>query len=132
MPVVYFQVQLKVQPTSGGDAELAVPSVLRDLNYHFILVKDGGEEGIVAVDESKAALDTIGADKACTKLTTKQADTLRQSYPPPRLKQRFRPAPAASDEKFVLDKKGKPVVETVQTVRSGFYLIDVPVNPTEL
>lgn len=132
MPVVYYQVPLKVQPTGGGDAALTVPKVLRDLNYHFVLVKDGGEEGIVAVDEPKATLDTIGEDKAITKLTAKQADTLRQSYAPPRLKQQFRPVTATGDEsapaeQFVLDDKGKRVVDTVQTVRSGFYLIDVPV-----
>jgi hypothetical protein len=134
MPVVYYQARLKVQPTTSGNAELAVPKALRNLNYHFVLVKDGGEEGIVAVDEPKAALDTIGEDKALTRLTPKQADTLRQSYPPPRLKQRFRQDTAASDEpapaeQFALDDKGKRIVDTVQTVRSGFYLIDVPVVP---
>ena len=31
-------------------------------------------------------------------------------------------------ENFETDKKGKRILDTIQTVRSGFYLIDVPVR----
>ncbi|HEX9374162.1 MAG TPA: hypothetical protein VF897_24325 [Roseiflexaceae bacterium] len=137
MPVAFFQVRLSVQPTSGGQAELVVPDVLHDLDYRFVIVKDGGEEGIVRLDAPADVIDRVSKDQRCTKLTAKQAEALRGSYPPPRLKQRFRIAPTPSEdassavaiEQFAVDDQGSRVVDTTQTVRSGFYLIDVPVAP---
>jgi hypothetical protein len=134
MPVAFFQVKLSIKPIGGGQANLVVPKVLRDQHYHFVVVKDGGEEAIIQLDASKDTLDDIGKDKACTKLTAKQADTLRESYPPARLKQLFRTAAPSADEagvqsaaEFAADDQGHRIVDSIQTVRSGFYLIDVPV-----
>jgi hypothetical protein len=134
MPVAFFQVKLSIKPIGGGQANLVVPKVLRDQHYHFVVVKDGGEEAIIQIEAPKDTLDDIGKDKACTKLTAKQADTLRESYPPARLKQLFRSAaPGASGpavlsaEEYAADDQGHRIVDTIQTVRSGFYLIDVPV-----
>ena len=137
MPVAFFQVKLSVRPSGGGQATLVVPKVLREQPYHFVAVKDGGEEAIIQIDAPKDTLDAIGKDKACTKLTPKQADTLRESYPPARLKQLFRAAaPGAgqatelSTEAYAADEKGNRIVDTIQTVRSGFYLIDVALEAT--
>jgi hypothetical protein len=58
-------------------------------------------------------------------------EALKKSYPVPKLKQKYRsPSPAemeTSGEPFALDDRGNRIIETWQTVRSGFYLIDVPV-----
>jgi hypothetical protein len=139
MPVALFKVKLSVKPGGGGQAELVVPKVLRELDYHFVIVKDGGAEGIVQVDAPKATIDEIEAGRSSEKLTAKQAQALRESYPPPRLKQRYRvittPIEAeggtlgAQVEQYATDDQGKPVVDTYQTVRADFYLIDVPVVP---
>jgi hypothetical protein len=139
MSVAFFQVKLSIKPIGGGQATLVVPKVLRDQHYRFVVVKDGGEEAIIQLDAPKDTLDAIGKDKACTKLTAKQADTLRESYPPPRLKQLFRTAVPSADESGVLsaeeyaaDDQGNRIVDTIQTVRSSFYLIDVPVVGTHM
>lgn len=169
MPVAFFQVPLSVQPKSGGTAEILVPEVLRDLNYGFVIVKEGAEEGIVRVDASETDLEKITGDANCTRLDSETMKALYDSYPQPKLKQQYQtkvpipqPLPAAGEalqqaipqppqvageamqlpppqppqaavgdnipgQQFETDEQGNPVVITLQTVRSGFYLIDVPI-----
>ncbi len=135
MPTAFFQVRVSVQPKSGGEAELMPPPAIQGLNYQFVLVKDGGEEAIMKLDGPDSALKQVEKDKDCKKLTPRQVETLRTTYPKPKLKMKYRaqlqlqesgeaiPVPAS----FEVDEAGNKIVETVQTVRSGFYLIDVPV-----
>jgi hypothetical protein len=131
MAVVFFQVQLSVQPKEAGEAELVFPIVLQDLNPQFVAVKEGGNEGIVKLDVSEANLKKVEKEKSCKKLTEAQMEALKKSYPVPKLKQKYRsPSPAemeTSSESFALDDRGNRIIDTWQTVRSGFYLIDVPV-----
>jgi hypothetical protein len=135
MPAAFFQVRLSVQPKSGGEAELMPPQVLQGLDYQYVVVKEGGEEGIVKLDGPDSALKQVERDKDCKKLTPRQLEALRANYPKPKLKTKYRtqmqlqsmgealPMPGA----FAVDEAGNKIVDTVQTVRSGFYLIDVPV-----
>ena len=68
-------------------------------------------------------------------MTAKQLTTLQASYPKPKIKQKYRmqsqiqeageTVPAAG--LFEVDQAGNKIVDTFQTVRAGFYLIDVPV-----
>lgn len=129
MAVTFFQVQLLVKQKEAGEAELVLPKVLQEFNPQFIAVKDGGEEGIIKLDTSEANLKKIEKEKSCKKLTESQMDALKKSYPAPKLKQKYRsPSPEemeTSREPFALDDRGNRIVETWQTVRSGFYLIDV-------
>jgi hypothetical protein len=132
MAIAFFRVQLSVQPRAGGAAELVVPNVLQGLNYQFIIVKEGGEEGVVRVEASAADLEKIEKDQNCKKLTDPQMKELKNSsYPPPKLKQKYRLQTQAKSETegisepFVVDEQGNRVIDTWQTVRSGFYLIDV-------
>ena len=143
MPAAFFRVPLSVQPTSGGMAELVVPEALRDLAYHFVLVKEGGDEGIVRVEAPEAELKRLDKEGGYDRLTSKQLETVRRGYPPPKLKTRYRPRPqaetlspqagdageAALAAAYEVDAEGNPVIDTVQTVRAGFYLLDVPVIP---
>ena len=136
MPVAFFQVQLSVQPKARGEAELLPPQILQGLNYHFILVKDGGAEGVIKLEELDAVLKLVEKDKTCRKLTVKQLETLQASYPKPKIKQKYLMRPQSPDVSsaevggalFAVDDVGNPVVETIQTVRAGFYLIDVPIT----
>lgn len=169
MPVAFFQVPLSVQPKSGGTAEILVPEVLRDLNYGFVIVKEGAEEGIVRVDVSETDLKKITGEANCTRLDLASMKALYESYPKPKLKQQYqtkasspqplpgagealqaaipRPPQAAGEamepspfqppqvavgesiagQQFETDEQGNPIIITLQTVRSGFYLIDVPI-----
>jgi len=164
MPVAFFQVPLSVQPKSGGTAEILVPEVLRDLNYGFVIVKEGAEEGIVRVDASETDLKKITGEANCTRLDLASLKALYESYPKPKLKQQYQtkaptpqPLPATAaiprppqvageamepppsqppqaevggnipGQQFETDDQGNPVLITLQTVRSGFYLIDVPI-----
>jgi hypothetical protein len=135
MPVAVFQVPLSVQPKGGGEAELVPPPIVQGLNFHFLLVKDGGGEGIIQVEGAEAQLKPVERDKACRKLSAKQLETLRASYPAPKLKQKFRLHPQAAEGNpaeagvgmVAVDEAGERIVETLQTVRAGFYLIDVPI-----
>jgi hypothetical protein len=105
------------------------------LNYQFVLVKDGSEEGIVRLDGPDLALKQVEKDKDCKKLTPRQLEALRASYPKPRIKVKYRAQPPLQETGpaepvaglFELDEAGNRIANTVQTVRSGFYLIDVPV-----
>lgn len=169
MTVAFFQVPLSVQPKSGGTAEIIVPEVLRDLNYGFVIVKEGAEEGIVRVDVSETDVEKITGEANCTRLDLESMKALYESYPKPKLKQQYqtkasspqplpatgeamqaaipRPPQAAGEamesspfqppqvaveesiprQQFETDEQGNPIVITLQTVRSGFYLIDVPI-----
>jgi hypothetical protein len=131
MAVAFFQVQLSVQPKEAGEAELVLPKVLHELPYQFVAVKDGTEEGIIKLDTSESNLKKLEKEKSCKKLTEPQMAALKKSYPVPKLKQKYRlPSPEeveTSSEPFALDDRGNRILETWQTVRSGFYLIDIPV-----
>ena len=126
-----FQVQLSVHPTAGGGG-LLPPQPLQGLSYHFILVKDGGAGGVIRLEASEALLKQVEKDKACRKLYRQSTGHLQASYPPPKLKQKYRLLPPVLDAHpadaggglFEVDDAGNRVVETLQTVRAGFYLID--------
>lgn len=133
----YYQVTLSVRPKSGGAAELALPKSLEGINYGYMIVKDGGTEAIVWVQASEAQLKKLDADPLCKKLTGKQLESLQKSYPAPKLKKvyRLRTIEDAHENNpaspYETDKNGNPIVDTVQTIRAGFYLIDVPVTEAE-
>ncbi len=136
MSVTFFQIVLSVQPKGGGEAEPVPPKVLQGLNYRFVIVKDGGKEGIIKLEEPNEVIKKVEKDKNCKKLTEKQMGKLQKTYPVPKIKKRYRMRTQAPEEEvgtetaaepFEVDDKGSKIIETFQTVRSGFYLIDVPV-----
>lgn len=133
MAVAFFQVQLSVQAKEYGEAELVLHEVLPELNYQFVIVKEGGKEGIVKVEASEENLQEIEKNENWKKLTESEMETLKESYPAPKIKQKYRlPTQAESEteessEPFLVDESGDRLIDTWQTVRSGFYLIDVPV-----
>jgi len=101
---------------------------LRAVPHDFVLVNSGGAEAIVRVEQTENMLKMLAQETNSAKLTPKQLAETRASYAAPSLKQRYRPVDASQPSKgFACDKQGHPIVETVQTVRSGIYLIDVPV-----
>ena len=59
MASAYFQVQLSVQPKGGGEAVLVPPAVLQSMDYHLVIVKEGGAEAIVKLDGPNAALKQV-------------------------------------------------------------------------
>ncbi len=134
MAIAFFQIPLSVKPTGGGDAELVAPEVLQGLNYRYVIVKEGGEEGIIKLEESQQVRRKVAEQQDCKKLTAKQVEELKQNYPRPKLKEKYRThqqveeEDEVTDEPFELDDKGNRIIDTIQTVRSGFYLIDVPVD----
>jgi hypothetical protein len=136
MAMAYFQVDLSVKPEKEFQAELVLPAALKGQDYQFLIVKEGGQEGIVKLEASADAIEKIGKQKQCRKLTKKQMEKLMASYPPPRIKEKYREKvetvvgdgdAAVAVQVFELDRKGKQIIDTVQTVRAGFYMIDVPV-----
>lgn len=130
MTTAFFQVQLSVQPKAGGDAEFILPKVFEGLDYQFVLVKDGGKEGLVKLDASAAQIKTVEKSKQCKKLSKAELESLKKAYPTPKLKQQYHLLPVAEDDEdaqpAVEDLESRPI-DTLQTVRSGFYLIDVPI-----
>ena len=132
MPEAFFQVELSVATRVGGEAELVVPAVLNDSKYHFVVVNEGAEEGIIKLEASKKTLERVAGEESCTKLTAAQVKRLERRYPPAKIKQRLRKKArdleeesGALAEHFEVDDQGEAIVDTLQTVRSGFYLIDV-------
>ena len=139
MPVEFFQVPLSIQPKARGEAELVPPKVLKNLNYQFVIIKEGGEEGVIQIDVPQKVLTELEKDKTCQKLTTAQLEELKKTYQAPKLKQKYRfhlqsqqeQERAVAAELYELDEQGARIIDTFQTFRSGFYLIDVPViTPT--
>lgn len=127
MPVAFFQTKLVLE-TAGGSARLLVPEVMRKLDYSFVLARDGGE-AIIRVEAPAKTLERVAEDAACTRLTPKEAEKLRENYPPPRLKQRYRiAADEAGVEQQTIGPDGNPLVEILQTVRAGFHLVDLPLT----
>lgn len=133
MVIAFFQVQLSIKNKEHGEAELVLPEGSPEADYQFILVKEGGEEGIVKVEDSEENIQEIEKNENWKKLRESEMETLKESYPIPKIKQKYRlPTQSESEtetstEPFVVDESGDRLVDTWQTVRSGFYLIDVPV-----
>lgn len=134
MASAFFKVETSV--SRGGEARLVPPKAIEGLNYEFVVVQDGGKEAIIKIQESQTVLQKVDRDDKCDKLTPREMAAVRESYPPPRLKQQYRPKAYTSEsgsevlaEPYELDAAGKPVVDTYQTVRSGFHLFDVPISP---
>ncbi len=127
MAVAYFQVQLSIKAQEHGEAELILPEVSSETNYKFVIVKEGGKEGIIKVEDSEKNIQKLEENENCKKLTESEMEALKESYPTPKLKQKYRLPTQAESEPFVVDQQGDRLIDTWQTVRSGFYLIDVPV-----
>ena len=133
----FYRVRLSVRPKGGGKAELVPPNILQDLRYRFVIVKEGGEEGMVRIEEPEAVLETIEQDKDCWKLTARRVEALKKEYPAPKLKKKYRMGlqeheageGRPMDWLFAVDAQGNRILDTLQTIRSGFYLIDVLVEP---
>src|SRR5262249_30083489 len=103
------------------------PERVRAMSYAFVIVRNGGTEGVVRVEGEDSALQALGNDPSCRRIDEDQLRSLREEYQPIRTKQRFQPDPTSPGRvATLLDKDGNPVIETVQTVRAGFYMIDVP------
>jgi hypothetical protein len=132
MPVAFYKVPFSVEAKPGGEAELVPPESLRDLSYGVVLVQEGAMEGIVRAEGSQSALKRVEESGGVRRLDGGEVEELRKSYATPKTKRKLRmkPQPTEEDEfasdDFETDEAGNRVVETVQTVRSGFYLIDVP------
>lgn len=135
MSIAFFKVPLSVEPKPGGEAEILVPKVLQGLNYAFVIIKEGATEGIVRVETANADLGKIEKTQNCQKLSSKEMNKLYDSYPPPKLKEKYKmglQSQAVGEGETAgglleTDEQGNPIVIKLQTVRSGFYLIDVPV-----
>jgi len=130
----FFKISLSLE-SKGGQARLIPPKVLKNTDFKFVIVKEGGREAIVSIEGSPAKLKNLEKCKDCQKLTSKQVQSLKKTYPPPRLVQKYRlrtQSPAGSKDVNVpaqreTDEKGNPIIDTYQTVRCGFHLIDVPI-----
>jgi hypothetical protein len=138
MPVRFFQVPLKTMPRAGGQAELTPPKPLRDLAFEYVVVQHGGKEAIVRVEAPEAELKALEKEKDLERLTPAQMRKLRDGYAKPVLKRKLVPQPLSDRDEAAADAgaaEAEPQVEvveqTVQTVRSGFYLIDVPIVAEE-
>ena len=137
MAVAYYQIDLSVRPAADGGGAFVIPKVLQTQDYQFILVKDGGKEAVIKMEASSTEIKKVAKDNKCKKVTKTQATKILKDYPAPRLKMKYRQTMITEKteddvermiENFETDKKGKRILDTIQTVRSGFYLIDVPVR----
>ena len=136
MSIASFKVALSIKPAGGGEAKLVVPKVLHGQDFQFVIVKDG-EEGIISLNAPTEVIKKVEKDQKCKKLTKKEMEKVINSYPQPCIKELYRPKAQIQEkdregeivnEPFEVDDKGERVIEKVQTVRSGFYLIDVPIS----
>jgi hypothetical protein len=101
-------------------------------------VNAGAKEAIVRVEAAKQVLSRLADADECRELSIKQAQALISTYQQPKLSRKYRKPPnlshSPSGPEPPVARGGKPeddqepVIETVQTVRSGFYLVDVPVD----
>jgi hypothetical protein len=135
MPESIFQVRLSINK-SARRTELAFPDILHDVEFHCLIVKEEGGEALIKVNASTEVVKKIEKHKDCMKLTPKQMEQLRDSYPAPRLKKKYRLRTMPENQVgsdttidiYELDAQGKKIIDTFQTVRSGFYLFDVPIS----
>jgi hypothetical protein len=132
MPETFFKITLSLE-VKGGQASLMPPKGLKGLEVGFVIVKQGGKEAIVSVEGPQKKLNKLEKSKDCQKLTSKQAQELKEAYAQPRITRKYRlrtQAPAGSkdlnvDEQRETDEKGNPIIDNYQTVRCGFHVIDV-------
>jgi hypothetical protein len=138
MSTAYFQIPVSIQSDPDATARLAPPRALTNLDLHYIRVDERRLKAIVRMSAPKERLQEVVEDQRNQELTQEQVASALNDYPPPRLKTKYRVLAQlrAADEgngeaqvidPFVLDDQGNRITDTFQIVRSGFYLIDVPV-----
>lgn len=135
MPTAFFQVRLTVEQAGGGEMRLLPPDVVRSLDFQYVLVNGDGSEAIMQLVAPQQTLKEVDQDERCERLTARQMEALRASYPSPRLRKTYRVQPAVDSGaeagrpgmQFVLDDQGNRIVDTIQTVRVDNRLIDVRV-----
>jgi hypothetical protein len=127
----YYEVDIQFRETGTGQAEIIVPQVLTAKAWHYVQIHGDGQKALVEVDASDDEQAAIAADNAIRSLTKGQVTERQKAYPAPKLKRRYpeRTAQLIAEEGKVEGATGAPVLETFQTVRWRFYLIDVPVSP---
>ncbi len=126
-----YEVDFQFKETGTGQAEIVVPRILENTEWHFVQVNESEQKAIVQVEAMTEDHKAITADKACRQLTDKRLAALQQEYPQPRLKRRYPPNNLASAEGPV-EKVAQSTLETVQQVRWKFHVIDVPIIETEV
>ena len=134
MATAYFKIKLSLD-TKAGKARLVPPKLLKDIDFGYVLVKEGGSEAIVKVDATSDAIKKIDNNKDFEKLTPKQMEAAIKNYPIAKKKRLYRPAKVEAGAEpqtgiYQKDEKGNLIVDTVQTVRSGYHLIDVVLRET--
>lgn len=137
MPENFFQIKLKVIPKESGEAELVPPEILQGLKFDYLIVKEGAEEGIIKIEANKESLKKIENDNDCKKLSSDQMKKVKKSYPEPKIKRKSRRLSGemgdtgTMKELFEIDKNGNRIIDKIQTIRSGFYMIDIPILTDE-
>lgn len=121
----YYEVEIQFKETGTGEAEIVVPQVLADREWQYVLVHEGEPKAIVQVEAGAEDHKAIAADAACRSLTKKKMGELKKAYPAPKLKQKYRRVEVGLTAE---EMEGEPILETLQTVRWRFYLIDIPVQ----
>lgn len=124
MPQAYFEMEIKFKEIGSGQAEIVAPQILVDKEWRYVWVNEGEQKAIVQVEGADQELQAIEADPACRSLTDKRLSARKAAYPQPRLKQKYRPVEAGVSGS---GEGGEQTLETFQTVRWKFYLIDVPI-----
>jgi hypothetical protein len=136
MAEAFFRVRLSVDSGMGGQASLKLPEHFEELKHQFAIVKEGCEECVIRVNASETDLKNIERKGNCQRLTKEQLKLLiSKFYPRPKLKIKYRVKTSSeeidsampSGDVYVLDEQGHRITDTYQTVRSGFYLVDVPI-----
>jgi len=133
MKPTYFNVPLLLSVIPGRKAELVPPGVLSDLDFKFVRVKENGEEAIIVLEAAEPDLRRVEETPGCVRLTPHRARVLKNRYRAPRIKQKYRvrsvnlSEPAERSDPFERDEWGNRVIDIYQTVRSGIYIIDIPI-----
>lgn len=120
-----YEVEIKFKEAGAGQAEIVVPKVLKGSDWRYELVNGPEAKAIVQVEASTENHKAITADAACRSLSKKQTTVLKKTYPAPKLKRIYR------ELEFTLapeETEGERILETFQTVRWRFHLIDIPIG----
>ena len=128
MPRTYFEIDVAFHETDTGKAVLVTPDALDNLDWTFVLVDECRGTALVAVEASRAEAAELAAGEAPRKLTKAQLTRTAGSYRTPRLKREYEESDVELEDEDA-DELPEPELVVRQTVRSGYRLVDVTVDP---
>lgn len=123
----YFEIHVELRETDDGRVDVGVPTALEGSSWTFVLLDERRGKALVELETGSADAEALQADGAVREIPGEELAEVAGNYRSPCIKQEYEDEQAGEDEPEAEEPPAARLL-TLQTIRSGFHLADVPVN----